>query len=163
MVLNKTMETALNKQINAEMYASHIYLSMSAYFEDNNLGGFASWMRKQAKEETEHAMRIYDYVVEKGGRVKLDTIQKPPTTWKSPLDAFNAAYEHERKVTAMIDNLVSIARKLKDNATESMLKWFVDEQVEEEDQTDEIVQKLKMIGDSKHAIFMLDNALGQRK
>ena len=163
MRIGKKMEDALSKQINAELYSAYIYLSMSANLESDNLKGFAHWMRLQAKEEVEHAMKIYDYVLERGGRPALEKIEKPPERWTTPLKAFEDAYGHEKKVTGMIDGLVKIARQEKDNATESFLRWFVDEQVEEESQTDEIVQKLRMIGKSQNALFMLDGLLGKRK
>ena len=123
---------ALNKQINAELYSAYLYISMSAYFESINLKGFANWMKVQAKEEVSHAMRIYNYVVERGGRVKLMAIEQPPIEWESPLHAFESAYNHEVKVTAMINELVDLALKEKDHATYNMLQWVINEQVEEE-------------------------------
>ena len=162
-MIKDTILEALNKQINAELYSAYLYLSMSAYFESINLKGFANWMMVQAKEEVTHAMRIYDYVVERGGRVKLTAIEQPPTEWKSPLDAFEAAYNHEVKVTQMINELVDLALKEKDHATYNMLQWFVNEQVEEEASADEIVQKLKLVGNERSALFMVDRELAQRK
>ncbi|MFH1835229.1 MAG: ferritin [Methanobacteriota archaeon] len=162
MDLKQKMEDALNDQVNAELYAGHIYLSMSAYCETLNLGGFGNWMREQAKEEYGHAMRIYKHIVERGGTVKLGQIDAPPVKWKNPLDAFKGAYDHEVKVTKMINDLVDLARKLDDKAAESFLKWFIDEQVEEEEQTDSIVAQLKMIGDSNIGLIMLDRALAKR-
>jgi ferritin len=163
MKINNKMQERLNKQINAELYASYLYLSMSANFESKNMPGLAHWMKMQAREEVGHAMRIYDYVFERGGEVALMAIEKPAANWTNPLSAFQAAYEHEKKVTGMIDGLVDLARKEADKATESFLKWFVDEQVEEEKQTDEIVQKLKMIRKSANGLFMLDHELAKRK
>lgn len=162
MKIKEKLQDALNKQINAELYASYIYLSMSAYFESMNLSGFANWMRAQTREENEHAMKIYDYVFERGGEVSLSAIDKPPSGFKNPLAAFEAAYEHEKKVTGMINDLVDLAAKEGDKATESMLKWFIDEQVEEEDQTLKIVETLKKIGDSDTGLVMLDRELGKR-
>ena len=162
MKIKEKIQDALCKQINAELYASYIYLSMSAYFESMNLSGFANWMRAQTREENEHAMKIYDYVFERGGDVSLSAIDKPPSEFKSPLGAFEAAYEHEKKVTGMINDLVDLASKEGDKATESMLKWFIDEQVEEEDQTLKIVETLKQIGDSSMGLIMLDRELGKR-
>ena len=153
---------ALNKQINAEFYSAYLYLSMAAYFESINLKGFANWMRVQAKEEVTHAMRIYDYIIERGGRVKLMAIDEPPFEWESPLHAFEAAYNHEVKVTEMINELVDLALKAKDHATYNMLQWFVNEQVEEEASTDEIVQKLRIVGNEGRALFMIDRELAQR-
>ncbi len=162
-MIKDTILEALNKQLNAELYSAYLYLSMSAYFESVSLKGFANWMRVQAKEELTHAMRIYDYIVERGGRVKLETIEKPPSEWKSPLDVFEAVYNHEVRVTGMINDLVDLAMKEKDHATYNMLQWFVNEQVEEEASAEEIVQKLKMVGDEGRALFMIDRELAQRK
>ena len=135
---------------------------MSAYFEDINLGGFAHWMRCQAREETDHAMRLYYHLAERGGRVKLDPINAVTTTWKSPLDVLEQTYTHETKVTKMIDDLLELAMKEKDHATVNMLQWFVDEQVEEEGSADEIVQKLKLVGKDGGGLFMIDQELTQR-
>jgi len=156
------MRDALNGQINAELYSSYLYLAMAAYFEDINLSGFANWMRVQAQEENMHAMKIYDYVAERGGRVLLKAIDEPPSEWESALAVFEVTYEHEQKVTGLINDLVDLARELRDHATESFLQWFVDEQVEEEQSADDIVQKLKPMEGFKGGLFMLDGELGQR-
>jgi len=142
-MINSKIEKAINEQINAEMYSSYLYLSMAAYFESINRSGFAHWMETQAQEEMKHAMKCYKYIYEKGGRVTLAAIDSPPTEWKSPLDAFESAYNHELKVTGLIHDLVNLARAEKDIATENFLMWYVEEQVEEEASADEIVQKLK--------------------
>lgn len=163
MILSKKLENAINKQINAELWSAYLYLSMSAYFESINLGGFANWMRVQASEEVEHAMKFYKHINERRGRVTLSAIAAIPTSWKSPLHAFEEAFKHEQKVTAMIENLANIATADKDYAASTMLNWFHDEQVEEEQQTDAIVQKLKMIEKSTGGLFMLDRELGKRK
>ncbi len=162
-MLSDKMLKALNDQINAEYLSSYIYLSMAAFFYDRNLPGFAGWMRVQAQEEMEHALKFYDYVNDRRGRITLTAIQAPPAEWASPLAAFQAAYDHEVKVTGMINNLVNLANAEKDHATASFLKWFVDEQVEEEAQTDSVVQQLRMIGDSKGSLFYVDRHLGKRK
>jgi ferritin len=162
MISEKIVE-ALNRQINAEFYSAYLYLSMSAYFESINLKGFANWMRVQAKEEVTHAMRIYNYVVDRGGRVRLLPIEQPPVEWGSPLSAFEAAYQHEMKVTGMINELVELAMQERDFATYNMLQWFINEQVEEEASTSEIVEKLKLVGGEGRALFMLDRELGQRQ
>jgi len=162
-MLKQKLEKAINKQINAELWSAYLYLSMSAYFESMNLSGFANWMRVQAQEEVGHAMRFYKHVIERRGRVTVSAIPAPPTTWKSPLNAFEEAFKHEQKVTGMIDELVTMAGSEKDNAAASMLKWFIDEQVEEELSTDTIVRKLKLIGTNTGALFMLDHELGERK
>ncbi len=161
-MLTERMEEALNQQVNAEMYSSYLYLSMSAYFESINLKGFANWMKVQAQEELLHAMKIYDFINERGGRVKLTAIDAPPTEWDSPLAAFEAVYEHECKVSGLINDLVNLALEEKDHASHIFLQWFVTEQVEEEASADEIVQKLKLMGDARGGLFMLDRELGQR-
>ena len=162
-MITKKMEEALNDQINAELYEAYLYLSMSAYFESENMPGFANWMRIQTQEETMHAMKIYDYVNGQGGRVTLKSIDEPPAKWKSPLEAFKATYKHEQVVTGRINDLVNLAIKEKDHATNAFLQWFVTEQVEEEKGANEIVQKLKRISDVPGGLYMLDNELGQRK
>ena len=161
-MLKEKVEKAINKQINAEMWSGYLYLSMSSYLESKGLSGFANWMWIQAREEMTHAMRLYSHVIERGGRVKLEAIDKVPIEWKSPLHVFEETYKHEQKVTGLIENLVDIAEKEKDRATYNMLQWFIDEQVEEEASADEILQKLKLIGENGNGLFMLDNELGQR-
>ncbi len=162
-MMTKKMGKALNDQINAELYSAYMYLSMSAYFEAQNLPGFAKWMRIQWQEEVMHALKIYDYVNERGDRVVLKSIDEPPSKWKSPLDAFQATYKHEQVVTGRIDDLVNMAATGKDHATNAFLQWFVTEQVEEEKSADEIVQKLKRISDAPGGLYMLDKELGQRQ
>lgn len=162
-MISKKMQDALIDQINAELYSAYLYLAMAAEFESKNLKGMAGWMEVQAKEETAHAKRLYDFVNNRGGRVTLKAIDAPPLEWGTPAAAFEAAYEHEQKVSAMIHNLVDIARSEKDKATEVMLAWFVEEQVEEEASTSEIAEKLKMIKDSANGLFMLDSVLGKRE
>jgi len=162
MGISKKMQDALNDQINAEMYSSYLYLSMAASFEDKNLVGFANWMKVQAQEEMAHAMKFYNHLAERGGRVVLDKIDKPPVDWKTPLKAFQESYAHEQIVTARIHKLVDLATKEKDHATSSMLQWFVDEQVEEEASADAIVQKLSLAKDAPGAIFMIDQELSAR-
>jgi ferritin len=161
-MLSKKMQTALNKQIVAELYSAYLYLSMSAYFHSISFGGFANWMRVQAMEESTHAMKIFDFINERGGRVLVGAIEKPATNWSSPLTAFQAVYKHEQKVTGMINSLVDLAIKERDHATQNFLQWFVSEQVEEEASADEVVQKLKMVGKEGGGMFMIDRELGQR-
>ncbi len=162
-MLSEKMLKALNQQINAELYSSYLYLSMSAYFQSTNLGGFAKWMRVQTQEELTHAMKIYDYVNERGNRVVLKQVEEPPSEWSSPLAAFEDTYRHEQKVTGMINKLVNLAVEEGDHASSIFLQWFVSEQVEEEASADEIVQKLKLVGDDGGAIFMIDRELAQRR
>ncbi len=161
-MLQEKLEKKLNEQINAELYSAYLYQSMAAYFENKDLDGFATWMDIQAQEELTHARKIYDYINERGGRVKLDTIKVPEIEWKSPLNAFQDAYAHEQKVTGMINELVDLAVQENDHAANSFLQWFVDEQVEEEDSVNTIVQKLKMIEGSGSGLYMINNELGQR-
>ncbi len=163
MKIGKTMEKALNGQLNSELYSYYLYLAMAAHFEQKNLKGIASWLEKQAGEEQMHAMKIYKYIVDRDGEVSLAAIAAPPATWKAALDAFVAAYAHEQKVSRLFDALVVEARKSQDYTTEVFLHWFVSEQVEEEASTKEIVDKLRLAKDSSAALFMLDAELGKRQ
>ena len=156
------VEANLNQQINEEMFSSYLYLSMAAYFESVDLPGFASWMRVQTHEENSHAMKFFDYINERNGRVRLTQIEAPQTEWKSPLDAFIAAYEHEKHISDRIHTLVRQAHELDDSSTDNFLQWFVAEQVEEENSTYAIVQQLKMIGDDRAALFLIDRELAAR-
>jgi len=161
-MLSEKMEKALNDQLNAEMYSSYLYLSMAAYFQSINLSGFSTWMRVQTQEEMVHAMKFYDFINERGGRVTLGQIEGPPTEWESPLGAFEAALEHEQKVTGLINTLMDLALEGRDHATQIFLQWFVTEQVEEEDSANEVIQKIKLMGDAQGGLFMIDRELGQR-
>ena len=161
-MISKTIEAAINEQIAKEMYSSNLYLSMASYFYTNNFNGFANWMRAQAEEETYHAMRFLDYLVSRGGDLKIFQIDEPKLTWNSPLEVFQAALEHERYVTASIHSLADLSAKEKDYATSIMLQWFITEQVEKEASVEDIVNKLEMVSDFKGAILMLDNELKSR-
>lgn len=161
-MISKKMEEALNGQVNAEMYSAYLYLSMESYFKSQDLNGFANWMRVQTQEEMVHAMKIYDFINGRGGRILLKAIEGPPTQWDSPLAVFEAAYEHEQKVTGLINGLVDLAIKEKDHATNAFLQWFVNEQVEEEASADAIIQQLKMMENAPGGLFMLDRELAQR-
>jgi len=161
-MISKKMAEALNRQVNAEFYSAYLYLSMEAYFVSVNLPGFANWMRAQIQEEAMHAMKIYDFVNERGGRVLLKSIEQPPTEWESPLAAFEAAYKHEQKVTGLINDLVNLAIEEKDHASNAFLQWFVNEQVEEEASVNEVAQKLKKINNAPAGQFLIDRELGQR-
>jgi len=162
-MISKKMEEALNKQINAEFWSAYLYLSMSAYFAKDGKGGFANWFRVQALEEKDHAMKFFDYIISRGGTVTVDPIAEVPHSWQSPLDAFKDALAHEKKVTAMINDLVTLANEEKDYATLSMLQWFVDEQVEEEETAQEYIDSLEMIKDNGFGIYTLDKELKGRK
>lgn len=161
-MLDKKMEDAINKQLNAELYSSYLYLSMAAFFETKDLSGFASWMRVQAQEELSHAMKFYDYLVQRGARVTLTQIKDPPDEWESPVALFEHVYKHEQMVTGLINNLVDLAVDLGDHATNNFLQWYVAEQVEEEESSGGVLKKVKIAGDSPSGLFMLDNELGQR-
>ncbi len=161
-MLSKKMTKTMSDQVVAEFYSAYLYLSMSAYFEARGLGGFAAWMKAQALEEMTHGDKFFHYINERDAQVYLGAIDAPPAQWQSPLAVFNDVYQHEQKVTAMINNLVTIARSEKDYASEGFLQWFVDEQVEEESTAKNIVDQLTLIGDHPQALLMLDRELGQR-
>lgn len=161
-MLNKKMEKAYNEQINAELFSAYLYLSMASYFEDKNLSGFGHWMRLQAQEEVEHAMKFIGYVQTRGGRVVLDKIDKPAAEWDSPLAAFQGALEHEQYITGRINDLVKLANELNDYASGQFLLWYVEEQVEEEENATEICDKLELVGGSPQGILFLDKELGGR-
>ncbi|MBN2542632.1 ferritin [bacterium] len=162
-MISAKMQESMNRQLNREMYSAYLYLSMSAYFEDTGLKGFANWMKVQAQEEMMHAMKFYDFINERGGRVILQDIEAPPGKWDSPLDVFENVAEHERKVTSLISGLVDLAISEKDHASNAFLQWFVSEQVEEEASADEIVQRMKLVGKEGNGLFMFDRELLQRK
>ena len=161
-MLNPKIQDALNRQINAELFSSYLYHSMSAYFEAEDLKGMANWMRIQAGEENGHAMRIFDFVNDRSGRVTLTAIEAPKTAWKSPLDAFEDAYKHELKITGMINDLMNLVAVEKDGAGHDFLEWFVREQVEEEAAAQLIVAQLKLVGGAGVGLYLLDQQLGQR-
>ena len=161
-MMNKKIEDALNGQLNAESFSAHLYMSMSAYFQSVNLKGMAHWMRLQAREESTHELKFFDYILSRGGKVVLGHIDAPPTEWESPLAIFESAHEHEQQVSAKINTLVDLALAESDHASNAFLQWFVTEQVEEEESVLEIVDQLKLIADDRGALFMLDRELGQR-
>jgi len=162
-MISKTIETALSKQVNRELYSAYLYLAMSSYFETVSLKGFAKWMRLQAKEEQMHAMKFYDYVVASGGKVTLGDIEAPRSKWASAGKVFEETYAHEQKVTGMINNLVDLAKKENDHATFEMLQWFVKEQVEEEEHASDILNQITLVGDVPGHLFWLDHQLGKRE
>ena len=161
-MIEKAMQEAMNEQINKELFSSYLYLSMAAYFEDKNLPGFAHWMRLQADEEREHAMKFYDFILERGGRVILKAIDAPKTEWSSSLEVAEEVAAHEAKVTASINALYELALKEKDYPAQVMLQWFINEQVEEEKNAAEIVANLKLIEERGTAVLMLDHRLAKR-
>jgi ferritin len=161
-MLSKKMQDALNGQLNAELYSSYLYLSMHAYFKTINLDGFANWMYYQAQEELTHSMKFYDFINQRGGKVKLQQIEAPPNEWSSPLAVFEATLLHEQKVTGLINDLVEKALAEHDHATNIFLQWFVSEQVEEEESVGGVLEQLKLMGEAKGGLFMIDRELAKR-
>ena len=161
-MLSEKMENAINGQLNAEMYSGYMYLSMNAYFKSINLDGFANWMHYQAQEELAHAMKFYDFIISRGGRVKLAEVDAPPNTWDSPLAIFEATLEHEQKVTGLINDLVELSLEEHDHASNIFLQWFVSEQVEEEENVGGVLEQLKLMGEAKGGLFMMDRELAKR-
>lgn len=161
-MIDKKVEDAFNGQLNAELYSAYLYLAMAAYFESADLPGFANWMRVQTQEEQFHAIKFYDHILERGGTVTLRQIEAPPSDWDSPLAVFQATLEHEQKVTALINDLVYLAREQKDNASEIFLQWFVNEQVEEEDSAGTVLGQLKLVKDSPQALYIMDKEMALR-
>ncbi len=161
-MLSKKMEKALNEQINKEMYSAYLYMSMSAYSTNIGLSGFANWFMVQYHEEMEHAMKIYNYINEQGGKVKLMVFDEPPSVFKGPMDMFQKTLKHEQFITKSINDLMDLAIKEKDHATQIFLQWFVTEQIEEEGNDNEIIDKLKLAGDKGNGLFMIDKELGAR-
>ncbi len=162
MQIGKKMEKSINSQIQAEFESSYLYLSMAAWFEDVDLPGCAHWMEKQAEEEWEHGMKLYKYLVARGGKVLLGPIATPKNEWNNATEVFEEVLAHEEKVTSLIYAMVELAEKEKDHATRSMLSWFIDEQVEEEEQASEILAKFKMSAAAPMACLMMDKELGGR-
>ena len=161
--MKKNLLKEMNVQINKEIFSAYLYLSMAAYFDNKNLGGFAFWMEKQAEEEMEHAMKFYHFINEIGERVVLDAISKPESDFGAPVEIFKKVLEHEQYVTSRIHLLYGMAVEEKDYATQVFLQWFVEEQVEEEDHASDILEKLKLAGESGNALLMLDKVSGERK
>lgn len=161
-MISKKLEKAINEQINKELYSEYLYISMQAWFANQNLDGMATWMDAQGKEERFHAMKFFNYLIERGGKVALKPIDGPQVDFDNPLKAFTQAYKHEQLVTKSINDLMDLAIKENDHAAKSFMQWFVDEQVEEEASVDKIVAQLKMVGDNGHGIMMIDRELGQR-
>ncbi len=160
--MDKDILKALNEQVNKEFFSAYLYLSMSAYFESTMLKGAANWMHVQAQEEVEHAMRIYNYINDRGGRVELQSLAKPESEWESPLKAFEAALDHERYISASINDIVTIAQEKKDYMTLNFLQWFIAEQVEEEVNAQDNVDKFTLVKSNPNGVFMIDRELAQR-
>lgn len=161
-MLSEKIQVALNEQINAELWSAYLYLSMSAYFAADGKPGFANWMNIQFKEEQDHALKIFNFIISRGGKVTLKPVAEVKTDWKSPLDAFEDTLRHEQVVTGLINELYALAVAEKDYATQTMLSWFVNEQVEEEETAQGIIDALKMIKDNGFGIYTLDKELAAR-
>lgn len=161
-MISKKMQAALNGQINAESFSAYLYLAMSAQMSEKNLSGMANWFKIQAQEELVHATLFFNYMAERGGRVRLEAIEKPESEWSTPLAAFEAAYGHELKISKRINDLVDLALEERDHASNAFLQWFINEQVEEEAAADGIVQKLKLAGENGNGLFMIDRELATR-
>jgi len=160
-MLDAKLESALNEQINHELASAYLYLSMAAHFEAGNLPGSAKWMRRQAKEEQVHAMKIFDYVNDRDGRVRLQTLAQPPVEFESTLEVWERTLAHEQKVTGLIHALYALALEAKDYPTQALMQWFVTEQVEEEKTARTILEQVRKIGAASSAIFFLDRHLGK--
>ncbi len=161
-MLSENLYNLLNDQINHEHYSSYLYLSMAAYFEAKNLSGFAHWMKVQSEEEYEHGMKFYEYLNDRGSAVTLGAIAAPPVEWAGPADLFEHVLQHEQKVTSLINTIYAQALKENDFPTQVMLHWFINEQVEEEKNAQQIVDQLHMVGGSPQGLMMIDHALGKR-
>ncbi len=161
--MNKKLEQQLNKQVNAEMGAAYLYLSMSAYFAENNLHGFSHWMKIQFREEQAHATKLYSYIIERGGKVVLEEIEAPKKVWNGIIDAFEDVLKHEEKVTALINDLTDLAIKEKDNASAALLQWFVSEQVQEEDMVSNVLDSLKLYSKDTSGLLLLDKEASTRE
>jgi ferritin len=160
--MKSEVRDALSEQIKHEFYSSYLYLSMAGSFEVANFPGFAHWMRQQSEEEREHATKIFDFLLDRGEHVQLQSIDQPPYAFRSPLDAFEQALEHEKEITSRIHKLYELSVQEKDYPAEVFLSWFVKEQVEEEKAATEIVERLRMAGEDSAALLLLDKELGER-
>ena len=161
-MLSKKMEAEFNAQIQKEMYSAYLYLSMSTYCANVGCCGYAHWTRKQAQEEMEHAMKMYDYVLERGGNVVLEAIEKPQSEWKSIAEVCEAVLKHEQYVTSCINHLMDVAVEEKDYASNSFLVWYVNEQIEEEANAEDLCKKTAFAGDDRNAILLLNSKLAER-
>jgi ferritin len=161
-MLSQSLQDSLNEQIKNEFYSAHVYLAMSSWFEEKGLPGFAKWMRVQYQEELSHGLKIFDFINDRDGKALVYGFDAPPADWSSPLDVFQNSYEHEQKVTAMINNLYAQAQKEPDYPTIVLMQWFISEQVEEEKSAKLVVDQLRLAGDSGSALLILDRELGAR-
>lgn len=162
-MLSPTIQDALNAQLNMELYSAYAYASMAAYFDHQSLNGFSHWMQLQVQEEVDHGKKFYEYINDAGGRVVLAAIAAPPTDFGGSVEVFEGVLEHERAVTQSIYKLVDLSLKESDHGTNTFLQWFVTEQIEEEANADNILQRLKLVANSPEGIFMMDQDLGSRQ
>lgn len=160
--MKKNVVKAVNDQIQTEFSSAYIYLSMSAYFAEKNLNGFANWMRIQWQEELQHGLKFYDMLLERDEKITLQAISQPDTDFGTPVEAFKLVLEHEKSVTKLINDLYQLATKENDYPLQNLLQWFIDEQVEEENSARDILNQLKLIGDNGTGLYMLDREMGQR-
>ena len=161
-MITPKIEKALNEQLNHEFFSAYLYLSMAAWCQSNDLDGMANWMQVQFQEEQSHAMKFFNFITERGGKVELAKIEAPLNEWPNPVALFEATLSHEQKVTRLINDLIYLARDERDNATEIFLGWFINEQVEEEASVDKVLGQLKIAKDSPHALLMIDRELAAR-
>lgn len=161
-MLSEKLQDAINDQLNFEFYSGYIYLAMSAWLSSKNLNGMANWMQVQYQEEQIHAMKFFDFIGDRDGQIKLKAIDQPQAEWKSVLDVFEAAYKHEQIVTGRISDLVELALNERDHVTNSLLQWFINEQIEEEASVRDMADQIRMAGNSSESIFMLDREMAQR-
>lgn len=162
-MISEKLQKAINNHIQAEMYSANTYLAMSGYCMTQNLKGFANWLRVQYQEETEHALKLWDYLLERGGEPEIQAIEAPPTEYGKPVEVFEKVLAHEEHVTGLINKLYEVAVEEKDLATQIFLQWFITEQVEEEAAASDILAQLRMVGDKPGGIFFVDKELGARK
>jgi ferritin len=161
-MISKTMQAAINEQINKEMFSSYLYLSMAAYFENTGLAGAAKWMYVQSGEEREHATKFFEHLIARGGKVVLGALAAPEAEWAGPMAAFKAVYEHEQVITKSIYDLYELSLKEKDYPTQVLLQWFINEQVEEEKNAADVIESMKRIESHETAVLQLDHQLGKR-
>jgi ferritin len=162
-MIGQSLTDALNEQLKQELYSSYLYLAMSAYADSQNLSGFAHWLRLQANEEQAHAMKFYEFILDRDGRVQLLALPQPPRDFGTPLDLFEQVLAHEQEITSLIEQLYRQAAAAQDHATQILLEWFITEQVEEEKTATQLLETLRMAGDNKVALLMLDRELGARQ
>ena len=161
-MINQKLEEAFNDQINKELYSEYLYRAMKVYFQEQNLQGFVNWFDVQVQEEHAHAMGMFNYLNERGGKIDLRAIEKPVVEGNSPLEIFEHVLRHEEFVTSRINHLMDVAEEVKDRAAMHLLDWYIKEQVEEEANVSGVLATLKLIGDDKHALLMLDKDLATR-